>query len=108
MRERKEDGRKENAIHFPFSNLLLPTMHDEHNDPRDPEQRRRRRLRHNLRRHVERQRLPASPTAEVLFVREIELILAGEVAELRRIQEQIHETCSSGRQAGRRKASHPC
>ena len=42
MRERKEDGRKENAIHFPFSNfpfsnLLLPGLHarDKRNEARD-------------------------------------------------------------------------
>ena len=67
-----------------------------------------RRFRHNIRRHVERQRLLPGLAAEVLFVRQIELVLAGELAELRRIKEHVEETARLRPQASRRKASHPC
>ena len=49
--------------------------------------------------HVERQRLLSGPAAEVLFVGQVELVLAGELAGLRRIEEQVEEHCSSYRRA---------
>ena len=58
---------------------------------------------HDLRSHVERQRLLSGPAAEVLFVRQVELVPAGELAGLRSVEEQIEEIARrTGGQVGER------